>query len=103
MGGLQHPPNPPAAGELADASSCRLPCKQKNSLREFLFARLTQIFLISTTGSNPSVSIAISEVQNHCHKNVRKGTLSPRLVIFTVAYKIQKAKKLAFELLEAGV
>ena len=60
-------------------------------------------FNVALHRSNPSVSIAISEVQNHCHKNVRKGTLSPRLVIFTVAYKIQKAKKLAFELLETGV
>ena len=59
------------------------------SISEFAFLR----FNIAQGRSNPSVSIAISEAQNHCHKNLRKRTLSPRLAIFKDAYKAQKAKK----------
>ena len=48
-GAYSAPANPPAVRELANGSSCRSLRERKNSLREFLFSLVTQIFLISTS------------------------------------------------------
>ena len=60
-------------------------------------------FNVALHRSNPSASIAISEIQNDCFKNLKKGTLSHRLVINRDVYKAQKTKNLALDVVGKGV
>ena len=60
-------------------------------------------FNVSLLRSNTTVSIAISEIQNDCFKNLKNGTLSHRLVINRDVYKAQKTKNLALDVVGKGV
>ena len=53
--------------------------------------------------SNPSVPVAIADIQNHSHKHLRGGaTVAPRLVISRDAWRVQKTKKLSLKVVGTG-